>query len=81
MTNPILKEMNRGLGAKSANPMLNGLAMVKNMARGNPDAFAQMLAQRNPQFARFMRENQGKSAEQIAQEYGIDPNALRDALK
>lgn len=35
----------------------------------------------NPQFASFYRQNQGKSPEQIAKEYGIDENVLRMFLK
>ena len=81
MQNPILKRMNNGMGARTVNPILSGLAHLKSMARGNPEAFARMLAQRNPQFAQFMRENQGKTPEQIADAYGIDRPVLRDALK
>ena len=81
MQNPILKQMNHGMGARTVNPILSGLAQLKSMARGNPEAFARMLAQRNPQFAQFMRENQGKTPEQIADAYGIDKSVLRDALK
>lgn len=81
MQNPILKKMNHGMGARTVNPILSGLAQLKGMARGNPEVFARMLAQRNPQFAQFMRENQGKTPEQIADAYGIDRSVLRDALK
>lgn len=81
MQNPILKRMNHGMGARTVNPILSGLAQLKSLARGNPEAFAQMLAQRNPQFAQFMRENQGKTPEQIADAYGIDRAVLLDALK
>lgn len=56
MQNPILKRMNHGMGARTVNPILSGLAQLKSLARGNPEAFARMLAQRNPQFAQFMRE-------------------------
>lgn len=81
MQNPILKRMNHGMGARTVNPILSGLAQLKSLARGNPEAFARMLAQRNPQFAQFMQENQGKTPEQIADAYGIDRAVLRDALK
>lgn len=81
MQNPILKRMNHGMGARTVNPILSGLAQLKSMVRGNPEAFARMLAQRNPQFAQFMWENQGKTPEQIADAYGIDRAVLRDALK
>jgi hypothetical protein len=34
----------------------------------------------NPQFARFVRENAGKSPEQVAQEHGIDFEQVRQML-
>lgn len=77
--NPILQQMGRL--AMGNNPVLNTLSQIKNMARANPAAYANMLAQKNPQFAQFMRENQGLNATQIAQKYGIDPSKLGDLLR
>jgi len=66
-------------------PQSNGFAdrinAIKGMINGNPQAMAMQLMQSNPQFAAFVRQNQGKSVEQIAQENGIDMEALRQALK
>jgi hypothetical protein len=42
------------------------------MASGNPKAYYDNLIQNNQQFASFVRENEGKSLEQIARENGID---------
>lgn len=42
------------------------------MMNGNPQAMYQSLMQGNPQFAEFVRSNQGKTPEQIARENGID---------
>lgn len=39
------------------------------------------FAQQNPQFAEFLRQNQGKRPEQIAQENGIDMGMLRDIFR
>lgn len=42
----------------------------------NPQAIFQNLMQSNPQFQKFMNDNQGKSLDQIAKENGIDPAIL-----
>lgn len=68
--------INNALGAygkiKQMVPMLKGQ---------NPDQLLQMFAQKNPQFAQFMRENQGKSPQQIAADYGIDMSLVQQLLK
>lgn len=45
-------------------------------ARGNPQAAANNLMRTNPDFARFVRDNQGKTPQQIAQEHGIPYEAV-----
>lgn len=63
------------------NNMLNTLSQLKQMMNGqNPQAVYNSLMQNNPQFAKFVRDNQGKSLQQIAQENGIDFNQLRNFL-
>jgi len=52
--------------------MLAQMQNIRQMMGGNPQAFYQQMMQTNPQFAAFVRDNQGKSPEQIAQEHGID---------
>lgn len=47
------------------------------MLRGNPQAAFNSLVQGNPEFAAGVRQNAGKSAEQLASEYGIDMNLVR----
>jgi hypothetical protein len=42
---------------------------------------AQLMAQRNPQFAAFLQQNQGKTVEQIAAENGIDMSFVRELLR
>ena len=54
------------------------VGMLKNQ---NPQQVAQLMAQRNPQFAAFLQQNQGKSPEQIAADYGIDMNMVRDLMR
>jgi hypothetical protein len=74
--NPILAAMSRGT---------NNLAMVTNvkqMLNGqNPDAFAEMLAKKNPQFAQFRRECEGKTIDQIAEQYGLNADDLKSVMK
>ena len=47
---------------------------------GNPAVMFQNLMNTNPQFKQFVQENQGKTIEQIAQNYGIDINAIKQIL-
>ena len=74
--------------SRQATPQNNPLAMMGQlkqmvgMIRGqDPRQVAQLMAQRNPQFAEFLRQNQGKSPEQIAADYGIDMNFVRDLMR
>lgn len=74
--------------SRQATPQNNPLAMMSQlkqmvgMIRGqDPRQVAQLMAQRNPQFAEFMRQNQGKSPEQIASDYGIEMGLVRELLR
>lgn len=73
---PMAGRINNALGAyaqiKQMVPMLKGQ---------NPDQLLQMFAQKNPQFAQFMRANQGKSPQQIAADYGIDMSLVQQLIK
>lgn len=77
-----------GGASRQAMPQNNPMAMMGQlkqmvgMLRGqNPQQVAQLMAQRNPQFAAFLQQNQGKSPEQIAQENGIDMSLVRELLR
>ena len=61
------------------NPILQMLSNG-NQNSENQNAVIQKLMQNNPQFAQFMRDNRGKSPEQIAKEHGIDINYLNSFL-
>lgn len=62
--------------------MMGQLKQMVGMLRGqDPQKVAQMFMQRNPQFAAFVQQNQGKSIEQIASENGIDLGFVRDLMK
>ena len=84
--NPMLDMLSGA--SRQATPKNNPLAtmgqlkQMVGMIRGqDPRQLAQLMAQRNPQFAEFLRQNQGKSPEQIAADYGIDMNFVRDLMR
>ena len=84
--NPMLDVL--GGASRQAMPQNNPLLMMGQlkqmvgMLRGqDPAKVVQLMAQRNPQFAAFLQQHQGKSPEDIAAEYGIDMNLVRELLK
>ena len=82
--NPILSRLSNPAAMPGNNPMaqLQQLRQMAQMMRGqNPQQLVQNFAARNPQFADFLRQNQGKSPEQIAAERGIDMDLVRQILR
>ena len=62
--------------------MMGQIRQTMSMLRGqDPRQVAQLMAQRNPQFAAFLQQNQGKTPEQIAAENGIDISLLRELMR
>lgn len=62
--------------------MMQMVGSIKQMMSGqNPDVVMKLFAQKNPQFAQFVKDNQGKSPEQIAKDYGLDWNIVQNFLK
>ena len=62
--------------------MMGQIRQTMDMLRGqDPRQIAQLMAQRNPQFAAFLQQNQGKTPEQIAAENGIDMNFVRELMR
>ena len=83
--NPILQMLN---ASRTQTPQNNPMAMMGqirqtvSMLRGqDPRQVALQMAQRNPQFAAFMQQNQGKTVDQIAAENGIDMNFVRELMR
>ena len=77
--NPLMASMGPMNNMRQMMQMVNG---IKQMMNGqNPDTVIKMFAQKNPQFAQFLRDNQGKSPQQIAQDYGLDWNMVHGFLK
>ena len=84
--NPILQMLNGA--SRAPTPQNNPMAMrgqirqTMSMLRGqDPRQVALQMAQRNPQFAAFMQQNQGKSVDQIAAENGIDMDFVRELMR
>ena len=77
--NPLMASMGPMNNMRQMMQMVNG---IKQMMNGqNQDTVIKMFAQKNQQFAQFLRDNQGKSPEQIARDYGIDWNMVQNFLK
>ena len=77
--NPLMASMGPMNNMRQMMQMVNG---IKQMMNGqNPDTVMKLFAQKNQKFAQFLRDNQGKSPQQIAQDYGIDWNMVQGFLK
>ena len=76
--NPILNMM-QGNGANSM--LARAMQMKQMLQGGNPDAMFRQMMNNNPEFARFVNENIGRTPEQIAQAYGIDVNMLNQLIR
>ena len=77
--NPLMASMGPMNNMRQMMQMVNG---IKQMMNGqNPDTVIKLFAQKNPQFAQFLRDNQGKSPQQIAQDYGLDWSMIQGFLK
>ena len=77
--NPLMASMGPMNNMRQMMQMVNGIKQMMN--EQNPDTVMKLFAQKNPQFAKFLRDNQGKSPQQIAQEYGLDWNMVQGFLK
>lgn len=78
--NPLMQAMG-GTHFANVQAIMNQIGQLRQLAGGNPNAAIQMLSRQNPQFAKFMRDNQGKSPEQIAQDYGLDWGMIQNFLR
>ena len=63
------------------NNLLSKIAMAKNILRsGDPAQIIQEEAQRNPQFAQFLKQHEGMSVDQMISESGLDVNLIKSLL-
>ena len=77
--NPLMASMGPMNNMRQMMQMVNGIKQMMNAQ--NQDTVMKLFAQKNPQFAQFLRDNHGKSPQQIAQEYGLDWNMVQGFLK
>lgn len=79
MLNPILQALNgQNPSPRTNNSILGRLSEIRQVMAGQPvQVVYNRLLQTNPQFAQFVRQNQGKSIEQLAAEFGINPADLQ----
>lgn len=54
--------------------------MLRRLARGDTQALVSTLASSNPDFARFMAANGGKTPQQAFADYGLDLGEIIKAL-
>lgn len=86
--NPLASMMGGPAISGGVNPAIGNIQnamqqirQIKQMLNGqNVDAVANMFAQKNPQFAQFQRDISGKSPQQVAQEYGLDWNFVKQVI-
>lgn len=52
------------------------LTDLLNLAKGNPQELYDNMLKTNPQFAQFVKDNEGKTPEEIAKANNIDPAVL-----
>lgn len=77
--NPLITSM---VPTGNMRQMMQMVGSIKQMMNGqNPDVVMKLFAQKNPQFGQFVKDNQGKSPEQIAKDYGLDWNMVQNFLK
>ena len=77
--NPLMASIGPMNNMRQMMQMVNG---IKQMMNGqNLDTVMKLFSQKKPQFAQFLRDNQGKSLQQIAQDYGLDWNMVQGFLK
>lgn len=56
----------------SAQSLGESIQMLRRLARGDTQALVSTLASSNPDFARFMAANGGKTPQQAFADYGLD---------
>lgn len=64
-----------------SNQTIQKLQMIKSLMAGkNPSDMYNTMLQTNPQFQKFVKDNEGKSVEDIALAYDIDLSILKQFM-
>jgi hypothetical protein len=77
--NPLMQMLGGHPAMRNIQNVISQVNQLRQM--GDPAAFIQSMAQRNPQFAQFIRDNQGKAPEEVAQSYGLDWSEIQKFMK
>lgn len=79
MQNPILQMLNGTSQPK--NQMFEKLKWFKSLMEGkSPEGVYNYLMQTNPQFQKFVKDNEGKTIEEIALAYDIDLDLIKKMM-
>lgn len=77
MQNPIL-QMLSGNRLQNQNSMSSRIQLAKDIVAGkDPNQVCNMLMKSNPQFKKFIEENEKKSIKEIAMEYDLDLDMIK----
>lgn len=80
MLNPILQMLNAN-NRQNQNNLMQRISVAKSVLSGkNPQTVYNALMQSNPQFRQFVKNNEGKTIEDLALEYDIDLNLLKQFM-
>lgn len=61
-----------------SNQMMQKVQMISNLLKNkNPNELYNQMLQTNPQFKKFVDENEGKTIEEIALAYDIDLDLIK----
>lgn len=74
--NPLLQN-----NALSGSNLIQNASKIISMMKGqNVEIVMKQMLQNNPQFRQFYEQNKDKSLDQIATDYGVDMNLIRQLL-
>ena len=80
MGNPLMGML--GSMQKNRQTPIGNLSQLLSMLKsGNPQDIAMRLAQSNPDFAKFLDANKGKSVDQLMRDYGVDIGSIMNILR
>lgn len=82
MTNPIIQAISAAGRPLQNNGLASRLAEVQRLLNGQaPEVLFDRMMKTNPAFAQFVQQNAGRSPEELARAYGIDPELVRSLFR
>ncbi len=70
-----------GSNPQPSSQLASQLSLLRQMLGNDPGSMIQALMRANPDFARFVEENKGKTPEQAFRDNGIDISQVRQLLR